>query len=53
VWSLILREEHRLRKSEIKVLKGLVGGTKDEEMGGWRKLHEEELHNFYSSSYIV
>jgi hypothetical protein len=37
-------EEHRL-----KVLMRICGPKRDEETGGWRKLHNEELHNFYSS----
>jgi hypothetical protein len=41
--SLTLREKHRLR-----VLRRLFGPKKDEETGGWRKLHNEELHNLYS-----
>jgi hypothetical protein len=41
-WSLTLREEHRLR-----VLKRIFGPKRDEVTGGWRKLHNEELHNLY------
>ena len=43
-WSLTLREEHKLR-----VLKSMFGLKRDEVTGGWRKLHNEELHNVYSS----
>jgi hypothetical protein len=43
-WSLTLREEHRLR-----VLRRIFGPMRDEETGFWIKLHNEELHNFYSS----
>jgi hypothetical protein len=46
-WSPTLREEHRLRVFENRVLRRiLVYGPKiDEGTGGWRKLHNEELHN--------
>jgi hypothetical protein len=38
-WSLTLREEHRLRVFENKVLRRIFGPKRDEETGGWRKLH--------------
>jgi hypothetical protein len=47
-WSLALREEHRLR-----VLWRIFGPKKFEETGGCRKLHNEELHNLYSSPSII
>jgi hypothetical protein len=47
-----LREEHRLRVSENTVLRRIFG-PKREEDGSWRKLHNDELHNLYSSSNIV
>jgi hypothetical protein len=48
-WSLTLREEHRLRVFENRVLRRIFSPKRDEETGGWRKLHNEELHNLYSS----
>jgi hypothetical protein len=45
---LTLREEHRPRVFEIRVLKRIFGLEKDKVMGGWRKLHNKELHNLYS-----
>jgi hypothetical protein len=51
-WSLTLREEHRLRVSENRVL-GRIFGPKREEDGSWRKLHNDELHSLYSSPNIV
>jgi hypothetical protein len=48
-WSLTLREEHRLRVFENRVLRRIFGSKRDEVTGGWRKLHDEELHNLYSS----
>jgi hypothetical protein len=47
-----LREEHRLRAFENRVLRRTFG-PKREEDGSWRKLHNDELHNLYSSPNIV
>jgi hypothetical protein len=44
-WSVTLREEHRLRVFENRVLMRIFGPTRDEVTGGWRKLHNKELHN--------
>jgi hypothetical protein len=43
-WSLTLREEHRLRVFENRVLR-IFGPKRDVVTGEWRKLHSEELHN--------
>jgi hypothetical protein len=52
--SLTLREEHRLRILENRVLvRRIFGPKRDEVTGGWRKLHNEELHGLYSSPSIV
>jgi hypothetical protein len=51
-WSLTLREEHRLRVFENRVLR-ICGPKKDEVTRCWRKLHNEELHNLYSSPSII
>jgi hypothetical protein len=48
-WSLTLREEHRLSVFENRVLRRIFGPKRDEVTGEWRKLHNEELHNLYSS----
>jgi hypothetical protein len=48
-WSLKLREEHRVRIFEYKVLKENTW-TEEGRNGGWRKLHNKELHNLYSFS---
>jgi hypothetical protein len=52
-WSLTLREEHRLRLFENRLLWIIFGLKKDEVMGGWRKLHKEEVCDFYSSPRII
>jgi hypothetical protein len=52
-WSLILREQHRLRVIENRVLRRIFGPKRGEVTGEWRKLHSEELHNLYSSSDII
>jgi hypothetical protein len=44
-WSLILGEEHRLRVFENGALRKIFGLKRDEVTGGWRKLHNEELHD--------
>jgi hypothetical protein len=51
--SLTLREEHRLRVFENRVLRGIFGLKRDEVTGHWRKLHNGELHNLYSSPDII
>jgi len=52
-WSLTLREEHRLRVFENRVLSRIFGPKRDKETGEWRKLHNEELCDLYSSPNIV
>jgi hypothetical protein len=52
-WSLTLREAHRLRVIENRVLGRIFGPKRDEVTGGWRKLHSEELCNFCSSPTII
>jgi hypothetical protein len=52
-WSLKLGVEHRLRVFENRVLRRIFGSKKDEVTGGWRKLHNEELHILYTSPNII
>jgi hypothetical protein len=52
-WPLTLREEHRLKVFENRVLRKIFGPKRDEVTGDWRKLHNEELHNLYSSPSII
>jgi hypothetical protein len=48
-----LREEHKLRVFENRVLRKIFGFKKDKVTGEWRKLHNEELNNLYSSPNII
>ena len=51
-WSLTLREERGLREMEKRVLRRIFGPKKDEETREWRKLHNEEVNDPYSSPII-
>jgi len=51
-WLLMLRYEHRLRLFENRVLRRIFGPKRDGVTGEWRKLHNEELNELYSSSNI-
>jgi hypothetical protein len=53
IWSLTLREARRLSVFKNRMLSGIFGPRRDEVTGKWRKLHNEELNNLYSSSSIV
>jgi hypothetical protein len=52
-WSVTLRVEHRLRVFENTVLRRIFGPKRDEVTEEWRKLHNGELHNLFSSPDIV
>jgi len=52
-WSLTLWEEHRLRAFENRALRRIFGPKRDEVTGEWRKLHNEEINDSYSSPNIV
>jgi hypothetical protein len=51
--SLALREEHRLRVFWNRALSRIFETKRDEVTGGWKKLHDEELHNLYSSPCVI
>jgi hypothetical protein len=52
-WYFTLREEQILRKSEKRMLRRILGPKRGEAVGGWRRLHNEELHNLYASLKII
>jgi hypothetical protein len=52
-WSMTLREERRMRVFENRVLRSIFGPNRDEVTEEWRKLHDDELHDLYSSPTIV
>ena len=51
-WSLILREERRLRVFERGALRRIFGPKRGEVTGEWKKRHNKELNDLYSSSHI-
>jgi hypothetical protein len=50
-WSLTLREEHRLKVFENRVLRRIFGPKKDEIIVGWRKVLNEKFHNILFAKY--
>ena len=48
-WSLTLKEERRLWVFENWMLRRIFGSKRDEVTREWRKLHNEELNDLYSS----
>jgi hypothetical protein len=50
-FSVTLQEEHKLRVFENRVLRRIFGPKRDEVTGGWRKLHNEELHGLLFAKY--
>jgi hypothetical protein len=49
----MLRKEYRLRMFENRTLRRIFGPEREELAGGWRRLHNEELHNLFASSDII
>jgi hypothetical protein len=50
---ITLRAEYRLKVSENRMLRRIFVPKGDEIIGGWRKLHNVEIHNLYSSPNII
>jgi hypothetical protein len=52
-WSLTLRKEQRLRVFENRIMRRIFGPKRDDVTGNWKMLHNEELHNLYSTADII
>jgi hypothetical protein len=48
-----VKEEHRLRVYENRVLRRIFGPKRDEVTGEWRKLHNKKLHDLYTLPSII
>jgi hypothetical protein len=53
IHGVTVREEYKLRVFENRVLRRILGPKRGGVTGGWRKLHNKELHNLHSSSSII
>jgi len=51
--SFALNKGYRLKRSKKRVFKKILGPKREEVKGGWRKLHNEELHDLYSLPNII
>jgi hypothetical protein len=52
IWFVTVREEHKLRVCENRKLRRIFGSKKEEVVGGWRRLRNEEFCNFCASQNI-
>jgi hypothetical protein len=53
IWLITLREEHRPKVFENRILRRIFGPKRDEVKMEWRKLHNEKLNGLYSSPSFV
>jgi hypothetical protein len=53
IWSVTLKQEHRLRVLQNTVLRKIPGSRRDEVLGEWRRLNNRERYDLYSSRNIV
>jgi hypothetical protein len=51
--SLILREEQRLKMFQNRIMRSIFELKRDQELGGWKRLYNEELHDLYSLPSII
>jgi hypothetical protein len=52
-WSVTFREAHRLKVFGNRLLRKISGPKRKEIAAEWRKLHNEKLHDLYSSPFII
>ena len=53
IWSCTLREQHRQRMQQNRVLRKIFWSERDKVMGEWRRLHIEERYDLYSLPNII
>ena len=53
IWSVALREEHRLRVFENRVLRKILGPKRDEATGEWRRRYNEEINDLYCLANVI
>jgi hypothetical protein len=49
----VIRNKHRIREFDYRVLRKIFGHKRDEVTGKWRRLHDDDLHDLYFSSNII
>jgi hypothetical protein len=52
-WSLTLKEVHTLKVFENRVLRRISGPKREKVAEGWRRRHNEKLHNLYASPNVI
>jgi hypothetical protein len=52
-WHRTSREQHRVRVSETRALRRIFRHLREEVLGDWRRLYNEELHKLYASTHII